>query len=480
MSLKNKAVHGTKWLMISKFLNIGISFIFSMFLARLLGPTDFGLIGMTTVFITILNVFVTSGLGSSLIRTKDTTNEDYSTIFYFNLLICIVSYSILFLAAPLIADFYNQTILKSVVRVLGISVIISGLSMVQLSIRTKQINFKIQTIVSSISLIISGVIGILLAYNGYGVWSLVWQTIISSVLSTLMYWFTSEWRPNLFFSITILKKHFNYGIHILKSQLLIAISNNLFYLVIGKYYSATTLGLYTRSDTLVNLFSKNIEQTLNSVIFPTLCAINDDKERLIRVYSDFLSVTSFLAAFLTLNFVAVSNNFISVALGPSWAEVSHYMKILVVSAFFYPINTINIRIANVLGNSKIFANAIAFQRVLLVIITVIGIFTNFEVLLYGTIVISVITYIYNSQKVKEMLGISINYQFKDLLINSLPSIVGAFIIWGIGTLLPFSDLINLVLQILIGAIMYFLYFEKIKLSIYIKSKEMILGMLKKK
>jgi teichuronic acid exporter len=479
MSLKQKAIHGTKWLMINKILNIGVSFVLSMVLARLLGPTEYGLVGMTTVFTGILNVFVTSGLGSSLIRTKDTTNEDYTTIFYFNIVVCLLAYCILFVGAPYIAEFYDKPILKDVIRVLGITLIIGGLSMVQSSIRTKQINFKIQTIISLISTVFSGILGIFLALKGYGVWSIVWQSVINTFLGSLLFWITSDWRPHFFFSFVILKKHLSYGLHILRSQLTIAISDNIFYFVIGKYYSPSSLGLYTRADTLVNLFSRNIEQTLNSIIFPTLCKINDQRERLAIVFNDFLSVTSFLTAFFTLNFVAVSDNFIMVALGTKWLETSYYMKILVVAAFFHPINTINIRIANVLGRSDVFANAIAFQRTMLIVLAIIGIYTNFETLLYGTIVVSISIYIYNSQKVKKMIGISVSSQIKGVLINSLPSFIGAFMIWILGCFLPFNKIVVLAIQLFFGIILYYFYFENSKLPIYVKTKEMLIGMLKK-
>lgn len=479
MSLKEKAINGTKWLMIGKLVNTGVSFVFSMVLARLLGPSEYGLVGMTTVFMTFFNVFITSGLGSSLIRTKDTTREDYSTIFYFNLVVCLISYIILYLGAPYIANFYNKPILKDIVRVLGITLIIGGLSMVQSSIRTKQINFKIETIISFSSTIIAGIISITLAFNGYGVWSIVWQNVINAILSSLMFWVTSEWRPHFFFSYTLLKKHLSYGINYLRSQLTICVSDNIFYFVIGKYYSPSSLGLYTRAETLVNLFSKNIEQTLNSIIFPTLCKINDDRERLVSVFNDFLSVTSFLAAFFTLNFVAVSDNFISVALGAKWIITSYYMKILVISAFFHPVNTINIRIANVLGYSDVFANAIAFQRTLWIILAVTGIYTSFETLLYGTIPVSILTYIYNVNKVKKMIGISVKHQFKDLIINSLPSFAGAILIWLIGYYLPFNKIVALIIQICFGIILFYFYFEKTQLPVYLKTKEIIFKMINK-
>lgn len=479
MSLKEKAINGTKWLMIDKLVNTGVSFVLSIVLARLLGPTEYGLVGMTTVFTGILNVFVASGLGSSLIRKKDTTNEDYSTIFYFNLLVCFLAYGVLFVAAPYIAEFYDKPILEDVVRILGMTLIIGGFSMVQSSIRTKQINFKIQTIISFISTIIAGVIGIFLAFKGFGVWSIVWQNIINAFLSSLLFWITSDWRPHFFFSFVILKKHLSYGLHILRSQLTISISDNIFYFVIGKYYSPKSLGLYTRADSLVNLFSRNIEQTLNSIIFPTLCKINDDRERLISVFNDFLSVTSFLTAFFTFNFVAVSDNFIAVFLGSKWFETIYFMKILVISAFFHPVNTMNIRIANVLGRSDIFANAIAFQRTLWIVLAIIGIYTNFETLLYGTIVVSISVYIYNSQKVKKMIGISVSTQIKGVLINSFPSFIGGFMIWILGCFLPLNKIVVLVIQLFFGIILYYFYFEKSKLPIYLKTKEMITGMLKK-
>jgi len=480
MSLKEKAIHGTKWAMIDNLLTLGISFVISLILARLLTPADYGLVGMTTVFTAILNVFVTGGFGSSLIRARNISQKDFSTIFYFNLLVCILAYVLLFLSAPFIASFYNQPILNDIIKVLGLSLILNGLSVVQTAIRTKQINFKIQAQISAIANIISGIIGITLAYNGFGVWSIVWQILSKSTISTGLFWVTSKWKPAWYFSKKILKRHLNYSMHILKSQITISITNNIFYFVIGKYYSPSTLGLYSRAESFVNLFSKNIELTINKTSFSILCSVNDDKEKLIRVFNEFLLLTSFISAFLTLNFTAVSDNFIPATIGDKWITAAYYMKILSISAFFYPINTMNIRIANVVGRPDIFTKAISFQRILLIACAIIGVCTNIEVMLYGTVFVSICTYINNSLKIKQLVNISISEQIFSIIKTSLPSVIGAVIIWFIGYLLPFNEIVNLVIQLSIGAIGYLVYFEGLKNEHYLKIKDIIVNFILKK
>ncbi|MDL2264906.1 lipopolysaccharide biosynthesis protein [Parabacteroides sp. OttesenSCG-928-G21] len=478
-TLKEKAIHGTKWAMIDSFLNISVSFVISLILARLLTPNDYGLIGMTNILIVILNVFVSSGLGSSLIRTRNISQKDYSTIFFFNIVICIVAYIILFGLAPFVAQIYDQPILKKTTRVLGLSLIINGLSIVQSSIRTKQINFKIQAKITIVGTVSGGIFGIILAYNEFGVWSIVGQTILRSTIVTSLFWLTSEWRPIWYFSKKIFQRHFSYSINILKSNLAIAIIDNFYYLIIGKFYSAATLGQYTRAETFVNLFTKNIQMLAHTVGFPTLCSINNDKEAVKIVFKKIMTSLSFFSCLCIFMFVAISDNFIPFTIGEQWNTSIIYLKILSIGAFFYPIKSQNIQLVNVFGRSDIYKKAVVFQRILTIVFAVIGIFTNILVLVWGYSIVNICSYFYNSIQVKRIIKISIREQIYQIIKVNWITILISLLIFLIGVNLNFGHGINLLIQLLIAFFLSITIFEKTKHEIYMYSKKIILSELSK-
>lgn len=479
MTLKQKVIHGTKWLILEKILNSVISLGFSIFLARLLSPSEFGIVAISMVLVSFLSVIVSSGLSSSLIRSKSVDNHDFNTIFYFNLFISLISYALLFLTAPIIADFYDLPILTIIIQLLGIVLLISGLTNVQESIIIRRMDFKFQSKVKILSLVISGFIGLFLAFNDFGVWSIVCQSLSFALLKSIIYWYKSKWKPKFDFSWEVLVRHLSFGLHYLRSQVTISLTNNLFFFIVGKYFSPATLGYYNRADSLLSLFSKNIEQTTNSIIYPTLSKLNDDKPRMTQVFNEFLMMTIFISSFLTLNFVAISTNFIHVVFGSKWIFSADIIKILSVSAVFYPLNIINIRVANVLGDSKKFANAILFQQLLWIILAVLGSYMSFNFMLYGTIVVALLTFVYNSNVVSNLTGLSIKSQMKSIIVNSSPAVLGSSMVYCLSIFLGFGYLLNLCIQIVFGGLIYLFYFEIIRPEIYLKSKQFLISMIKK-
>lgn len=479
MSLKEKTINGAKWVIIDNFLNIGISFFISIILARLLTPAYYGLIGMSAVFISILNVFVSSGLGKSLIRCRNVSQKDFSTVFYFNLVVCIVCYILLYIGAPLIADFYKEPVLKNIVRISGLSLIISGLSLVQNVIRIREINFKIQAKISTISNIIGGITGIILAFKGFGVWSIVCQTLTRSIMNTSQYWITSKWRPKWYFSKKIFFRHFSYGINILKSNLIISVVDNVYSLVIGRYYSPSLLGQYSRAESFINLPTKNIQLTANSVFFPVLCSINNNMERLRAVFNRLMAIISFVSAYLIFMFVAVSDNFIPFVIGPQWGIAIVYVKFLMIGAFLYPLKSQNIQLINVLGRSDIYVKAVSFQRTLTIITAIIGIFTSIWVLVCGYSVLGVCSYIYNAYQVKKVAGIDIGVQLKMILNCNWITFTLASIVYILGLSLNYGYCINFLIQFIMALVLSFVTFETIKPKVYLEVKNIILEEFKK-
>ena len=473
MPLKEKTVHGAKWVMIDNFFSLGVVFLISIVLARLLTPADYGLIGMTVIFTAILNVFVEGGLSASLIRSRNVTQKDFTTVFYFNLAVCLICYLLIYFGAPAIAFFYKQPVLTNVIRLSSLSLIINGLSIVQHTIRVKEINFKIQAIISIISHTIGGITGIALAYNGFGVWSIVWQTLVKSTISTSLFWLTSKWRPRLYFSKRIFFRHFRFGIHILKSNLMMAVVDNFYYLVIGKFYAPALLGQFTRAEAFINLFTKNIYNVSHRIVFPVLCSINNDRERLHTVFYKFMAVISFVSAYFTFMLVAVSDNFIPFIIGPQWNTAVIYLKILATGAFFFPLRTQNIQLANVLGRSDLFVKAIAFQRTLTVCIAITGALTNIEVLVYGYTVSSVCSYIYNAYQINKVTGIHFGKQMKLILSCNWITFILAFVVFLLGLVLNYEYGINFLIQFVVACILSFVAFETLKPAVYMEVKSIV-------
>ena len=399
--------------MIDNIMNVGGSFIINIILARMLSPDHYGLIGMVYIFTLIANIFISSGLPHSLIRTKDATQADYSTVFFFNIIVCITAYLILFFSAPYISLFFDQPVLVPVVRVLGLSIMINGFSIVQTAIRHKEINYKIQAKISIIGTIAGGAVAIMMAYRGFGVWSLVAKELIRSFATSLLYWITSQWRPAWIFSKEHFKKHWNYGMSLLRNDITMVVFDNLYTFVIGKFYSVALLGQYSRAKDFTDLSSRSIYSVLsNGITFPVLCKVNDNMEELKRLFLKFMKLIIFLSCTSTAFFVAVSDSFIPFVIGNQWIIAVKFVKILSVSAFLLPVNMYNISIAKVIGRPDIFANAILFQRLWMIPAVVIGIFTNIETLLWCTAVTSCFSLLYNSYQVRQILRITMDEQFK--------------------------------------------------------------------
>ena len=296
-SLKNKTIKGVGWSAADAFLGQGITFLVGIILARLLSPEEYGLIGICLIFTTILNGIVDSGFSSALIRKNDATDSDYNTMFITNLLISCVLYVLLFLASPYISLFFEREELNPLIRAIGIILIINALSITQNTILTKRIDFKTKTKVSLISAILSGIIGIVMAYLGYGVWALVSQIVSKQACYTIFLWFFNRWWPNFKFSFSSFKYMWGFGSKLMLGGLLNNIWNQLYQVVVGKCYNPATLGQYSRSKEFANIFSANLTLIVQRVSYPALAEIQDEKERMIAAYRKIIKVTMFVSSF---------------------------------------------------------------------------------------------------------------------------------------------------------------------------------------
>ena len=337
-SLKSKTVKGVVWSSIERFSTQGVQFLIMIIMARLLTPKDYGLIGMLAIFLAVAQSLIDSGFSQALIRKQDRTDVDNSTVFYFNIVVSSALYLILFIAAPFVADFYNQPELTSVMRVVCLGVILNSLTVVQRALLTVRIDFKTQAKASLSAAVISGCIGIVLAYCGFGVWSLVVQQLLNLSVNTLLLWIFSQWRPIAVFSWQSFHELFAFGSKMLASGLLDTLYRNIYPIVIGKLFSASSLGHYTRAHQFSEFPSSNVTGIIQRVTYPILCGIQNETERLETVYRKFLKLSAFIIFPLMIGMSAVARPFIDIVLGTQWGFCGQLLQIICFAMMWYPCN----------------------------------------------------------------------------------------------------------------------------------------------
>lgn len=414
MSLKKKAAKSLVWTFTQQFGNQLVGFIISLVLARILLPEEFGLIGMIAVVVAIGNALLDGGLTKSLIRDKECDQEDYSTVFYFHIVSSLVVYALVFVSAPLIADFYERTILINIIRVYSLSLVITSFSAVQLARLTKIMDFKTQALIAIPAAIIGGVVGIFLAYKDYGVWSLVWSSIITSTVNSIQVWIYSGWSPDFIFSQVKFKKHFNYGYKLTLSDLLNRVFNNLFLIVIGKYFSAAQVGFYTRAETMKQLPVNNISNALNKVSFPLLVSIKDDEPRLKRVYKKLMLMVVFVVTPFLIFLAVLAEPTFRFLFTEKWLPAVPYFQILCITGILFPLHSYNLTILNIKGRSDLFLKLEALKKILIVIIIVLAVPFGILALLYGQVIVSLLAFFINAHYTKKFIDYSGWQQITDI------------------------------------------------------------------
>lgn len=332
------------WSALENVTRLGVTFVVSIVLARLLSPEEYGLIGILTIFIAIFNAIVDSGFTNALIRKQDATDTDYSTVFYTNLVLSVVLAAVLFFCAKPISVFFERSELVSLTQVMSSVVIINALSIVQRVRTTKAIDFKTQTKITFISSIGSGVIGIVMAYMGYGVWALVGQQISNQLLTTLFFWFYNKWMPKLVFSWSSFKEMWEFGSKLLASGLIDTAWKEVYQVVIGKCYSPATLGLYTRAKQFADLCSSNLTSVVQRVSYPVLSSIQDDRARLKGAYQMVIKTTMLPTFVLMLGMAACAESMINVLIGEQWLECVPMLQIICTYGMLYPLHALNLNI----------------------------------------------------------------------------------------------------------------------------------------
>lgn len=452
-TLKSKTVRGIVWSSIERFSTQGVQFLIMIIMARLLTPKDYGLIGMLAIFLSVAQSLIDSGFSQALIRKQNRTDVDNSTVFYFNIIVSIALYLILFISAPFVADFYNQPELTSVMRVICLGVILNSMAVVQRALLTVRIDFKTQAKASLSAAVFSGCIGIFLAYSNFGVWALVVQQLLNLSVNTLLLWIFSKWRPVAVFSWQSFHELFAFGSKMLASGLLNTIYMNIYPIVIGKLFSASSLGHYTRAHQFSEFPSQNINGIIQRVTYPILCSIQDDRERLENIYRKFLKLSAFIVFPLMIGLSAVAQSFIDIVLGTQWGFCGQLLQIICFAMMWYPIHAINLNLLQVKGRSDLFLRLEIIKKILGISVLCITAPFGLLVMCYGQIFNSIVALTINTYYTGKLINVGFIRQMKDLLPTILLSLTMFGTILLVNGLIE-SNMYRLIIGIMVGIVVY--------------------------
>lgn len=478
LSLKDRTVSGTFWSAADAFLGQGVTFLVGLVLARLLTPEEYGLIGIVTIFTTILLGFVDCGFGNALIRKQDANDDDYNTMFLVNMCMSLLMYALLFAGAPFIARFFERPQLLPLIRITGLLLIVQAFSIVQDTLLKKRIDFKTKTKASLISSIISGIVGIGMAFLGYGAWSLVGQQLTRQGLYTICLWFFNRWWPKIKFSVDSLRYMWGFGWKLMLSGFLDRLWAQLYQTVVGKCYSPATLGQYTRAEQYASIFSSNITTIVQRVSYPVLSSVQDNKERMISGYRRIIKTTMFITAVIMISMGAISEPLIYCLIGPQWHQAATFLPFICLSMVLYPLHAINLNMLQVQGRTDIFLYLEIVKKGLAIGPLCIGIFVNIYCMLICSVIFGFICFFLNSYYTGRLLGYSSWAQLKDIVPGFGIAFSVALSVYFL-KYLPLSYWIVLPMQFFVGAIVFFSLCEWLKLPEYMEVKGIFVEYLKK-
>lgn len=455
MSLKNQALKGFIWSFLQQFSSQLVTFLVQIVLARILLPSEFGLIGMLTVFIGIGTALFEGGMTSSLIRVSKIDSRDYSTVFFFNLGISIFIYIVFFFVAPYIALFYRQPILTDIARIYGLSFIFLAFGTVQNTILTKEMKFRKQAVITFPALLIGNSLGIFLAYENFGVWSLVYSMLATNFLTSVFLWFSSDWYPEFIFDVDKFKLHFHFGYKMTLSSLLDTIFTNIYQIIIGRIYSPVIVGYYTRANSLMMLPVGNISGALNKVVFPLFAKVQDDKVALRAAYKKIMLIVLFIVTPIIVLMAILANQLVVFLFTEKWLPVVPIFRIICFSGILYPLHLYNLLILQVKGRSDLFLRLEIIKKIILVIIIIISIIYGFKALLFGYVIASVTALFINTHYA----GSLIDYNMREQLLDIMPIfIIGALMalaVYFINTIMAgYVNIVRLMISSVAGIIIY--------------------------
>ena len=477
-SLRNKTLSGSFWSLADNLAGSGITFLVGLVLARLLTPQEYGVIGIIMIFIAVFNSIVDSGFSNALIRKNDADDTDYNTVFFFNLMISVLLFFILYFSANAISAYFKIPILVPVTKVMASIVIINAFAIIQRTILVKNIDFKMQMKVSLIASIVSGVVGIGMAIMGYGVWSLVGQQISRQLMNSVFLWIFNKWRPGLTVSGKSFKELFGFGWKLLVSGLIDTIWKQIYQVVIGKCYSAETLGHYTRAEQFNQIFSSNLTAVVHRVSYPALSKIQDEKERLKQAYRKVIKTTMLVTFPCMLGLAAVAKPMILVLIGEQWLPCVPYLQIICFSGMLYPLHALNLNMLQVKGRSDVYLILEIVKKTIAVGPILLGIFININWMLIGSVFTGFIAYYLNGHFSGREIGYPCREQVRDVIPSFLIAAVMAAVVFAM-SYLQISAFVIFPLQLIVGFGLMIGMCEILKLSEYQELKNILMGYIKK-
>lgn len=462
---KKSVMSGFIWIMLEKIGAQGITFIVSVILARILDPDVYGTVAIVTVFNAVLGVFVDSGTGTALIQKKDADEIDFSSVFYMNIAFCLLLYLFMFCVSPLIAAFYENENLTMLIRVMCIGLIIGGVKNVQQAYVSKNMLFKRFFFATLGGTVISAVIGVAMAYRGYGVWALAAQNLINQTVDTIILWITVKWRPKLLFSFSRIKKLFSFGLKLMAASLISVVYVDLRQLIIGKIYSTDDLAYYNRGISFPKLFAANINGSLSNVMFPVMARQQDNLKEIKRIVRNSILVNAYIIFPIMMGLGVCSNQLVRVILTEKWLMCTPYLRVFCIEYSLFIFNSSNQNAIQAIGRSGLYLR----NDVLTKIISLIVLFATMRISVYATAIGSLITallssYIYAHCN-KKLISYGFLEQLKDLIPNVILTVIMGVMVYTI-SLFGFKDLTTLIIQVFTGIAIYIIGSMIMKLEAY--------------
>lgn len=454
-NVKEKVISSLIWKMMERIGTQGVQFVVQLILARLLLPEDYGILAITTIFISIANVFIQTGFTTSIVQKKEIDEEYTSSMFYLMLIIAIILYMVLFLISPIIASFYNEPRITPIIRILGISLIFGAITSVQNAILSRNMQFKKYFYSSILGIIFSGTVGIILAYIGLGVWALVAQQLTNNLIIMIVLCLVVKWRPKWLFSFKKVKELFKYGWKILVASLIDNIYNDIYGLIIGKIYDSKMLGYYNRGKQFPEVIVNNINGSISSVMLSALSNQQDNKEKLKNMVRRSIITSGFIIFPVVVGLAVVAEPLVKILLTEKWGECVPFMQILCFTYAFYLIDTANLQAIKAIGRSDVYLKLEIIKKVFGFSILLISVPFGIKVMLLLQPVYAIISNLINAYPNRKFLDYSIKEQYKDILPSIILSIIMGIIIYPIKYIIHNSVML-LICQIIMGIIIYML------------------------
>lgn len=453
-NLKKQAFVGIGWNAIGRFSTQGVNFVLQIILARLLSPSDYGIIAMIAIFLQITAVFVDSGFGKYLVQKQECEERDFSTVFYYNLLVSLVLYLILYKIAPFVARFYDIDLLTKVMRVISLVVVFNALSIVPRIKLEKSIDFKSQSIVLFLSSLFSGLVGIVMAYYGCGVWALCGQTLLNSILQFILFKFFVRWRPSFVFCKESFLDMFSFGSKIIGASFISVVYSNLYTIIIGKKFHSNDLGYYSRADQLAVFPSSNLGLIISNVAFPVLSSIQNDNKKLCVVYRRMISYSSFVIFPLMIGLSAISESFVLTLLGEKWEGSIQYLQIICFALMWDHLSTLNLNLLYVKGKTNLVLKLEIIKKTFAVVILFATIPLGIMAMCIGRVIYSLVALYINTYYTKQLIGLSLFQQIHDFFPYLVLSLGMGLVVFFYSNLFSISPIAMLLSGIVLGGIIY--------------------------